>query len=154
MHTMRNSGAQALAHKELCLSGVVRRHNHLIAEQPNELAHHVHKGARVNNVVVLKGIVHQESAPSRPAEACARAETVDRVCLGLELDPLFVDVGVRRWQAFTGKEVTLQGGGSFEVIASERLSSPGPSSPPSARRAHRATKATDCPSAPSAEAPG
>ena len=41
----------------------------------------------------------------------------------MELDPLFVDVAVRRWQAFTGREATLQGGGSFELVASERLKS-------------------------------
>ena len=35
------------------------------------------------------------------------AETVGRVCLALEIDPLFVDVAVRRWQSFTGKEATL-----------------------------------------------
>ena len=37
------------------------------------------------------------------------AETTGRVCLGIELDPLYVDVAVRRWQAFTGKAATLAG---------------------------------------------
>jgi len=31
------------------------------------------------------------------------AERTGRVCYGLELDPKYVDVTVRRWQAFTGK---------------------------------------------------
>lgn len=31
------------------------------------------------------------------------AETCGRVCFAVELDPLYVDVAVRRWQAFTGK---------------------------------------------------
>ena len=35
--------------------------------------------------------------------ACERA---GRVCYGLELDPLYVDTIVRRWQAFTGKSAT------------------------------------------------
>jgi hypothetical protein len=82
------------------------------------------------------------------------AETVGRVCLGMELDPLFVDVAVRRWQAFTGKEATLQDGGNFELVASERLSPPGSSSSPSARRTRRTTKPIDHSPAPSAEAPG
>ena len=31
------------------------------------------------------------------------AETIGRVCLAVELDPRYVDMAVRRWQAFTGK---------------------------------------------------
>ena len=30
------------------------------------------------------------------------AEKVGRRCLGLEIEPKFVDVGIRRWQTFTG----------------------------------------------------
>jgi DNA modification methylase len=32
------------------------------------------------------------------------AQTTSRTCLGLEIDPGYVDVVVRRWQSFTGKE--------------------------------------------------
>ena len=50
------------------------------------------------------------------------AETTGRVCLGMELEPRYVDVAVRRWQAFTGKTACLHGDGrSFDVIAAERL---------------------------------
>jgi DNA modification methylase len=50
------------------------------------------------------------------------AETTGRVCLGMELEPRYVDVAVRRWQAFTGKTACLLGDGrSFDVIAAERL---------------------------------
>ena len=50
------------------------------------------------------------------------AETTGRVCLAMELEPRYVDVAVRRWQAFTGMKVSLLGDGrSFEVIAAERL---------------------------------
>lgn len=31
------------------------------------------------------------------------AQTTGRVCLGTEIDPSYVDVAIRRWQAFTGK---------------------------------------------------
>ncbi len=52
------------------------------------------------------------------------AETTDRVCLGLELDPLYVDVAIRRWQAFTGKRATLQANGRcFEEIEAEGIGS-------------------------------
>ncbi len=49
------------------------------------------------------------------------AETIGRICFGIELDPLFVDVAVRRWQAFTGKDATLLGDGrAFNAVALER----------------------------------
>ena len=49
------------------------------------------------------------------------AETTGRVCLGMELDPRYVDVAVRRWQAFTGTAACLHGDGrSFDVMATER----------------------------------
>ena len=37
------------------------------------------------------------------------AETTGRHCFGLELDPAYVDVIVRRWQAMTGEVARLQG---------------------------------------------
>jgi DNA modification methylase len=49
------------------------------------------------------------------------AETSGRVCLGMDLEPRYVDVAVRRWQAFTGKTACLSGDGrSFDVIAASR----------------------------------
>jgi DNA modification methylase len=32
------------------------------------------------------------------------AQSTGRVCYGVEIDPLFVDVAIRRWQAFTGEK--------------------------------------------------
>ncbi|MHC2390831.1 DNA modification methylase [Bradyrhizobium liaoningense] len=32
------------------------------------------------------------------------AQSCGRVCFGLEIDPLFVDLAIRRWQAFTGEK--------------------------------------------------
>ena len=53
------------------------------------------------------------------------AETTGRICLGMELEPRYVDVAVRRWQAFTGTNACLLGDGrSFDVIATERLTGP------------------------------
>ena len=32
------------------------------------------------------------------------AQSCGRVCFGIEIDPLFVDVAIRRWQNFTGEK--------------------------------------------------
>ena len=37
------------------------------------------------------------------------AETTGRVCLGIELNPAYVDVAVQRWQQFTGQDAVLDG---------------------------------------------
>lgn len=48
------------------------------------------------------------------------AHTTGRFCLGLELDPAYVDVAVRRWQAFTGEKASLLADGRlFDATASE-----------------------------------
>ena len=40
----------------------------------------------------------------------------------MEIDPCYADVIVRRWQDYTGKKATLEGGGrTFEGIAEQRL---------------------------------
>ena len=36
------------------------------------------------------------------------AETTGRICLGLELNPAYVDVAVERWQRFTGQVAVLE----------------------------------------------
>ena len=49
------------------------------------------------------------------------AEATGRVCISLELDPLYVDVAVRRWQAFTGRKAILANDErSFQEIAGDR----------------------------------
>jgi len=49
------------------------------------------------------------------------AEMTGRSCLAIELDPAYVDVAVKRWQAFTGKDAMLDGAGpSFAEVAAER----------------------------------
>jgi DNA modification methylase len=43
------------------------------------------------------------------------AETTGRICCGLEISPAYVDVIVRRWQAFTGRRAIHHGSGqSFD----------------------------------------
>jgi hypothetical protein len=43
------------------------------------------------------------------------AEMTGRICCGLEISPAYVDVIVRRWQAFTGRNAIHQASGqSFD----------------------------------------
>jgi DNA modification methylase len=49
------------------------------------------------------------------------AERTGRICYGLELDPLYVDTIIRRWQAFTGDAAIESGSGrSFNELEGER----------------------------------
>ena len=49
------------------------------------------------------------------------AERVGRRAYGLEIDPHYVDVAVRRWQAYTKRDAILHGTGqTFEEIAATR----------------------------------
>jgi DNA modification methylase len=59
----------------------------------------------------------------------------NRTCFGLEIDPGYCDVIVKRWQAFTGQKATLGGDGgraigsrhidrTFDEIAAERAQTP------------------------------
>ena len=44
-----------------------------------------------------------------------------RVAHAIEIAPAYIDVAVKRWQAFTGQQATLDGDGrSFDQIAAER----------------------------------
>jgi DNA modification methylase len=50
------------------------------------------------------------------------AEKAGRVCYTMELQGKYVDVIVRRWQDFTGKQATLEGDGrTFDELAAERV---------------------------------
>jgi DNA modification methylase len=51
----------------------------------------------------------------------AAAEQSGRMCLGIELDPKYVDVAVTRWQELTGRKAILEGDGrTFPEIAKKR----------------------------------
>jgi DNA modification methylase len=48
------------------------------------------------------------------------AERVGRICMGIELDPLYIDVAIRRWQRHTGdRAIHLATGKSFDEIGSQ-----------------------------------
>lgn len=48
------------------------------------------------------------------------AETTGRACMAMELVPAYVDVAVRRWEAFTGKLAALEDGGDFAEVEAAR----------------------------------
>jgi DNA modification methylase len=49
------------------------------------------------------------------------AERTGRKAHALEIDPTYVDVAVRRWQAYTGKSAILAGSGeTFEAVEEQR----------------------------------
>ena len=45
------------------------------------------------------------------------AERVGRRCYGIEIDPLYVDVSIRRWQRCTGERAMHQNGKCFDELA-------------------------------------
>lgn len=46
------------------------------------------------------------------------AEQTGRVCHAIEINPLYVDMAVRRWQQFTGHAAVLEADGrAFDVVA-------------------------------------
>ena len=50
-------------------------------------------------------------------------EQTGRRAFAVELNPAYVDVAVRRWEAFTGKKAALDKDGQlFEDVAAERIS--------------------------------
>jgi DNA modification methylase len=52
------------------------------------------------------------------------AERVGRVCCGIEIDPIYVDVAIRRWQKFSGgTAIHTETGKSFDELATEREAS-------------------------------
>ena len=49
-----------------------------------------------------------------------RAERTGRRCRGIELDPLYVDVIVRRWQTYTGDKARHSNRPTFEEVQTLR----------------------------------
>ena len=53
------------------------------------------------------------------------AEELGRHCRAMEISPAYVDVAIRRWEAATGKQATLDGDGrTFDELSAERLATP------------------------------
>jgi DNA methylase len=49
------------------------------------------------------------------------AQETGRICRGIELDPLYVDVAIRRWQNLTGRDAVLMGTGESFSRCTQRL---------------------------------
>ena len=47
------------------------------------------------------------------------AERTGRRCRGIEIDPLYVDLIIRRWQRLTGEQALRGDGAAFDVLAAE-----------------------------------
>ena len=66
------------------------------------------------------------------------AERVGRRGYGVEIDPRYVDVAIRRWQALTGKDATLAGStATFEEVGLQRAREKDPARSHGARRRAR-----------------
>ena len=49
------------------------------------------------------------------------AQKLGRKCLGMELEPGYVDVAVLRWERVTGEKAVMgEGGESFDAVAERR----------------------------------
>jgi DNA modification methylase len=48
------------------------------------------------------------------------AERTGRKARALEIDPIYVDVAIRRWEQLTGKSATLSSGETFEEVTEQR----------------------------------
>lgn len=53
------------------------------------------------------------------------AEKVGRRAYGIEIDPIYVDVAIRRWQEFTGRDAVLETGETYDEIVEQRREKPG-----------------------------
>ena len=69
------------------------------------------------------------------------AERVGRRAYGIECDPAYVDVAIRRWQAFTRKDVVLAASGlTFAEVAEERAKAASSALPGNQTSASQAAK--------------
>lgn len=81
-------------------------------------------------VECMRRPIVNNSAPGQPVydpflgsgTTLIAGETEGRPVYGMELDPAYCDVIVKRWQEFTGKDATLEGDGrTFNEVAGERV---------------------------------
>lgn len=98
---------------------------HIDKPQKSETGHSTQKP-----VECMKRPIENNSSPgqavyepfSGSGTTIIACEMTGRACHALELSPAYVDVAVKRWQAFTGQQATLEGDGrTFAEIEAERL---------------------------------
>jgi DNA modification methylase len=78
---------------------------------------------------VMRRPILNHTLPGEPLYDCflgsgttlIAAEQTGRVCYGVELDPKYIDVIIRRWQQYTGKQAVLdRDGRTFDELVEER----------------------------------
>lgn len=92
-----------------------RHHNVAADESPSKALPHAskHDGLFVFNSNFLRAN-HGNRSASR------LRYSFGRLCFGIEIDPLFVDVAIRRWQAFAGEKARRASDGMlFEAVLPE-----------------------------------
>ncbi|WP_244545299.1 site-specific DNA-methyltransferase [Devosia enhydra] len=73
----------------------------------------------IENSTVLSAYIYDPFVGS--GTTIIAAGMTGRRCLAMELSPHYVDIAVRRWQAFTGRQATLAGtGDDFRKVAEKR----------------------------------
>lgn len=75
------------------------------------------------------------------------AEQLKRRCRAIEIEPVFVDVGIRRWQQLTGAEARLAGDGRTWSEVAEARGVPCPSAPSDAATSQAAQDSPQEPTA-------
>lgn len=72
----------------------------------------------IENSTILSAMIYDPFVGS--GTTIIAAEMTGRWCLAMELSPEYVDIAVRRWQAFTGRQATLASGETFDAVAVSR----------------------------------
>ncbi len=126
---------------ELCFMGWIKGHqppdygdhkettvwdvSGVAVDERREFEHATPKPVELFRRPILKHLQHSEIAYEPFAGTGPQfiaAESTGRRCFGLELEPKYCDVIVRRWQKFTGREATLEGSGAtFEHVKDGRF---------------------------------
>ena len=73
----------------------------------------------MNRVVVPDGLIFEPFTGS--GTGIIAAEETGRKCYGMEISPQYVDVIVKRWQDYTGKEAKHEDGRTFAEVSQTRL---------------------------------
>nr|VFK14592.1 MAG: DNA modification methylase [Candidatus Kentron sp. LFY] len=95
-----------------------------VAHQKSETGHGTQKPVEVMRRPILNNsspgqVVYEPFSGS--GTTIIAAQSTGRICYAMEIDPLYVDVAVRRWQAHSLDKAKLDGtGSSFDDIARDR----------------------------------
>lgn len=118
-YAVRNKGHWAGDRKQTTLWNISSR------EQDQETEHSTQKPVECMRRPILNNSSHGQAVYDPflgSGTTLIAAETTGRACFGMELEPAYVDVAIKRWEAFTGKKAMLLGDGSTHAaIAAARV---------------------------------